>query len=306
MARPEPMISVVIPTFNREAPLCRCLDDVLRQRFPRFEILVVDQTAQHEPATEAFLEQVREQIRHIKSRRIGLMPALNLALELARGEILWLTDDDARIPDGGLLDIHMREYDDQTIGGVAGFEDDPRRPSGSAYDPRSADPTWGWYFSRWDHPVRADVVAAPGCNVSFRREVLRRAGGFDETLTGNAVRWENDLCLRVRRAGYRVVFVPEARVVHQPSASVGGCDNRHLLGRDEGAHAWYVSYFRNMAYVTMKHMPPQTWPRVLWKLWRQHVCNRPFLSFGPMFQIQRHHAFLRGLRQGIAAWHGSR
>lgn len=295
-------VSVVIPSYGREALLCRCIEGVLKQDYPSFEVIVLDQTAQHLPATDAFLRSVQDRIRHVKLALPSLMGALNAGLRLAQGDIVWLTDDDVQIPDATLLDRHARAYADPTIGGVAGYEHDPRRPGGSAYDPRSADEIWGWYYARWDHAVRGEVVTAPGANVSFRRDLLVRVGGFDERFTGNAFRWENDLCLRVRRAGYRVVFEPEAKVVHQPSASAGGCENMHLLGREPASHGWYVSYFRNMAYVTLKHMPLGAWPRVLWKLWREHVCNRPFLRMGSRFITQRLCAFTAGIWQGVTAW----
>jgi GT2 family glycosyltransferase len=298
---PTPRISVVIPTYGREALLCRCIEQVLAQEHPAFETIVVDQTPRHLPDTEVFLEKVKDRIRHVRLARPSLMGALNTALALARGEIVWLTDDDVQIAQRDLLARHEAAHRDPRVGGVAGYEDDPRRPGGSPYDPRSSDEVWGWYHSKWDHPVRADVVSAPGANVSFKRAVLEQIGGFDERFTGNAVRWENDVCLRVRRAGYRVIFEPDARVIHQPSGSAGGCENRHLLGREERSHRWYASYFRNMAYFSFKHMPVRTWPAVFWRLWRGHAFNRPFLGQGPAFIIRRNLAFVIGLGQGMAA-----
>jgi GT2 family glycosyltransferase len=211
-----------------------------------------------------------------------------------------------QIEDPLLLARHEAAQADPSVGGVAGYEYDPRRPTGSRYDPRSADPVWGWYYSAWDHGTAADVVTAPGCNVSFKREALVEAGGFDERFTGNAVRWENDICLRVRRAGYRVVFAPEARVVHRPSGSEGGCENHHLLGREPQSHAWYATYFQNMFYMSFKHVPHAQWPQVMWRLYRSHVMNRPHAREGIAFLTARHRAFLRGASagwRGYRAWH---
>jgi len=306
MIEAKPHLSVVIPTFGREELLCRCIEDVLRQEHPSFETIVVDQTPRHLPETEAFLLTVKDRVRHVRLERPSLMGALNKGLSLARGEIIWFTDDDVRIEQADLLARHAEVHRDPSVGGVAGYEHDPRHPSGSQYDPRSSDEIWGWYHSKWDHPVRAEVVSAPGANVSFKRAVLVEVDGFDERFTGNAVRWENDVCLRVRRAGYRVVFEPEARVIHQPSGSAGGCENRHLLGREQASHQWYASYFRNMVYFSLKHMPAGTWPRVLWRLWRGHAFNWPFLQVGPGFIARRNRAFAVGMWQGVSAGWGMR
>jgi GT2 family glycosyltransferase len=52
-----------------------------------------------------------------------------------------------------------------------------------------------------------------------RREVFDRVGGFDETL---AVDFNDvDYCLKVRAAGYRIVYTPYAELTHHESASFG-------------------------------------------------------------------------------------
>jgi GT2 family glycosyltransferase len=298
----RPRLSVLIPTYGREDLLCRAIADVLAQRHPAFETIVLDQTPRHTPSTEECLAGARGRIRHVRLEQPGLMAALNRGLALAEGDIVWLTDDDVRIEDPTLLERHEAAHADPSVGGVAGYEHDPRRPGGSRYDPRSADPVWGWYYSAWDHDTRAEVVTAAGCNVSFKRAVLRHIGGFDERFTGNAVRWENDVCLRVRRAGYRVIFEPEARVVHRPSASPGGCENHHLMGRERRSHDWYTAYFRNMLYVTFKHLPRRAWPAVAWRLYRAHVMNRPYAREGLGFLAARHRALMAGAHQGWGSY----
>jgi GT2 family glycosyltransferase len=293
-----PRLTVLVPTYGREELLCLALTDILAQRHPAFETIVLDQTPRHTAETAGFLRDIAPRIRHVTLARPGLMAALNRGLALARGGVVWLTDDDVRIDDPTLLERHEAAHADPALGGVAGYEHDPRRPGGGRYDPRSADPVWGWYHTGWDHGTRAPVVTAPGCNVSFKRAALEKIGGFDERFTGNAVRWENDVCLRMRRAGYGVVFEPEARVIHQPSASAGGCENRHLLGREPESHDWYASYFRNMLYVTFKHAPRHAWAAIAWRLYRGHVMNRPYARQGVSFLAARHRALIRGAGQG--------
>ncbi|MGL4503439.1 MAG: glycosyltransferase family 2 protein, partial [Planktothrix sp.] len=55
-----PLISVIIPTYNREQVLRETLTEVLQQTYPNFEVLVVDQTSTHEPETQAYLEQLTQ------------------------------------------------------------------------------------------------------------------------------------------------------------------------------------------------------------------------------------------------------
>jgi GT2 family glycosyltransferase len=153
---------------------------------------------------------------------------------------------------------------------------------------------WGFFRSRWDHPVRCDVTTAPGANMSVRREVVLRLGGLDERIRGNAFRWENDVCLTLRAAGFRTVYDPRPTVFHY-YGSPGGSENRHLLGHEPASHAWYRDFFHNHVYVTLKHLPRATLPTLLWRLYRAHVLNRPFLRQGVAFLLRRHQAFLTGV-----------
>lgn len=303
MAKDVVHISVIIPTFKREELLCQCLLDVMQQTYSEFETIVVDQTVQHKPETEAFLKSLRGQIRYIRLDRPSVTAACNEGARVASGSILMFLDDDVRISDPEFLHKHAACYGDVSVGVVAGRVEDPRQPKGVPYDPRSLDPVWGWYHAGWDHHTHTEAVTAPGANMSCRKNLFIQLGGFDECFTGNAVRFENDFCLRMRSIGYRVIFKPDAKVVHRYD-SEGGQNNRHLYGTSEESHAWYASYFQNMAYMTVKHMPMQTWSLVCWRLWRQHVCNRLFLCQGWRFVYHRHRMFLKGLREGFQVSRG--
>lgn len=77
-----------------------------------------------------------------------------------------------------------------------------------------------------------DVDAASGCALLVAREVLEALHGFDE---GFFFYFEDlDLCLRARRAGWRVVLEPRARVRHEGSATIGRASSRRLYHATRG------------------------------------------------------------------------
>lgn len=289
-----PSVSVIVPTYRREGLLRRTLADVLRLSWPDLEIIVIDQTEDHEPATVEFLECVRSRVWHVRHAPPGVVGAVNRGLAAAHGEIALLLDDDIAIAADDLVARHVANYDDASVGAVAGRVLDAAHPREGMYDAGSADPVWGFFRSRWDHGVRCDVTTAPGANMSMRREVVLRLGGLDERIRGNAFRWENDLCLTLRAAGLRTVYDPRATVFHY-YGSPGGNENRHLLGREPASHAWYRDFFHNHVYVTLKHLPRAALPLLVWRLYRAHVLNRPFLRQGAAFVVRRHRAFLAGV-----------
>jgi GT2 family glycosyltransferase len=296
-------VSVIIPTYRREAPLRRCLADVLAQRHPAFEVLIVDQSPEHETETWAALSGLPPHAHHVRLTQPSVTAAVNAGARLAAGALLLFLDDDVEIDDRELLARHARHYGDPTIAGVVGRivhaerrADLPRPAAGGAL---------GFLAMNFDHPHAMDVPTAAGANMSFRRALVERLGGFDERYTANAFRWETDFSLRVLRAGYRIRYDPEARVVHH-YGTPGGCDNEHLLSRSRASHAWYETFFRNNVYFALKLLAGGDRGRFLLRLYREHALNRAFAAAGPAFLARRHGALIRGARAGWRAWRQAR
>jgi GT2 family glycosyltransferase len=292
-------VSVIIPTYRREAPLRRCLADLLAQRHASFEVLVVDQSPEHEAETWAVLRALPPTARHVRLTQPSVTAAVNVGVRLAKAPVLLFLDDDIEIGDDDLLARHLRHHDDPGIGGVVGRIVNPERRD-DLPRPACGGPL-GFLSMNFDHPHAMDVPTAAGANMSFRRELVERLGGFDERYTANAFRWETDFSLRVIRAGYRIRYDPEARVVHH-YGTPGGCDNGHLLGRTQGSHAWYETFFRNNTYFALKLLDGGNRARFLWRLYREHALNRAFAAAGPAFLARRHTALARGAAEGWRAW----
>jgi GT2 family glycosyltransferase len=295
-------ISVIIPTYRREAPLRRCLADVLAQRHQSFEVLVIDQSPDHEPQTWAALRALPPHAHHVRLARPSVTAAVNAGARMARAPLLLFLDDDVEIAETELLARHERHYDDPTIAGVVGRIVNAER-RGDLPQPAAAGPL-GFLDVNFDHPFPMDVPTAAGANMSFRRDLIERLGGFDERYTGNAFRWETDFSLRVIRSGYRIRYDPHARVVHH-YGTPGGCDNEHLLARTQASHAWYEPFFRNNVYFALKLLGAADRARFMWRLYREHVLNRAFVAAGPMFLARRHAALARGAVGGWRAWHAT-
>ena len=122
MASPIPFISVVIPTYGREAVLCNTIQNVLEQTYPAFELIIVDQTSSHEPATTDFLASLaaNPQVSLYTVAWASLPAARNYAVERSHGDIILFLDDDVELPQG-FLAAHAHNYQTQPeVGAVAG------------------------------------------------------------------------------------------------------------------------------------------------------------------------------------------
>lgn len=91
-------VSVIVPTFNRAEFLPHCLDSILSQTLPASEIIVIDDGS--DDATAEVLQRYENRIQVIRKGNGGKSTAVNAGLLKARGDFVWiLDDDDVAIPD---------------------------------------------------------------------------------------------------------------------------------------------------------------------------------------------------------------
>src|SRR5712671_2732314 len=101
-------ISVVIPTYERENVLLNSIEYLLHLDPAPGEILIVDQTVKHEPATSQILErhEREKKIRWIRLRKPSITQAMNVGLEQAVSDVILFLDDDI-IPHANLIAAHL-------------------------------------------------------------------------------------------------------------------------------------------------------------------------------------------------------
>jgi glycosyltransferase involved in cell wall biosynthesis len=181
-----PLVSVVVPTCFREAMLIDCVDSLVTQDYPDFEIIVVDQ------ADERTLEGVLHarypndrRVRYLYSHRAGAAKARNLALAEARGSIAAFIDDDAIAAPGWVNAMVSALTCDAEPALVAGriFPIWPKqRPD---WFPKEREFLLGLY-DLGDQRVPLPPADLPiGANMAGKRDVILAHGGFDETLGPN-------------------------------------------------------------------------------------------------------------------------
>src|SRR5204863_6445706 len=94
------------------------------------------------------------------------------------------------------------------LGGVAGHMYRGRRSTASGYQERLL--------------VVSDLTCVTAACMAVRREAFAMVGGFDEAF---AISYNDvDLCIRLKEARWRVVWTPDAKLLHKESASLGPHD----------------------------------------------------------------------------------
>lgn len=116
----SPYVSVIIPTLNREEPLRQVLRYFVdSESYSPFEVIVVDQSESHHPATVEYLESITNRIRLAQIRRKGAANARNHGAGMAKGALLLFVDDDD-LPQANFIRGHVDAHRDPELAAVCG------------------------------------------------------------------------------------------------------------------------------------------------------------------------------------------
>jgi len=231
--RPEPLVSLLIPTRDKVEFLEACVRSILtRSNYHTFEVIILD-NGSVETATLDFLDRIQKEdarVRVLPWREPFNFSAINnYGVRQARGALIGLVNNDIEVISPGWLTEMVSHalrpeigcvgaklyYPDDTIqhagvitglGGVAGHS--------HKYFPRAAP----GYFYRLK--LVQNFSAVTGACMLVRKSVYEQAGGLDETGLGVAFN-DVDFCLKVRELGYRNLWTPYAELYHHESKSRG-------------------------------------------------------------------------------------
>ena len=238
--------SVIVLSWNGMEYLEDCLDAVLAQEYPDFEVIVVDNGSSDGSAD--FVERLYPQVRLIRNERnLGFAAGNNVGLRAARGDALVLLNQDA-VVEPGWLEVLVTALEDPTIGMVGCkllYPDGTiQHAGGRIVDSRGSsrhigrgEPDTGQY----DTMEEVDFVT--GAALALSRDTLARVGPLDEGFAP-AYYEDTDWSYRVREVGLRVVYCPTAVATHFESTSL-----------EVGGYSHHVAFNYGRLRFLLKHSP---------------------------------------------------
>jgi GT2 family glycosyltransferase/glycosyltransferase involved in cell wall biosynthesis len=211
-----PLVSIVIPTFNKAEYLYQCLESILAHTQVPFEVVVVDDcSADRTPELVARLDNVRG-VRN--ETNLEFIRTSNRGARLAAGPYLLFLNNDVTVTPQWLSTLLATIERYPQCGAVQGKL---IRPDGTLQEAGTI--IWrdgsALGYGRDDDPFRPEysyVREVDYCSAAcllVRAELFHALGGFDERYLP-AYYEDVDLCFGVRRLGYRVVFQPQVSVFH--------------------------------------------------------------------------------------------
>lgn len=224
-------LSISIVTFNAVHWLKDCLDSILENtQLGELEIIVVDNGS--EDGIEAMLRTDYPDVRFIgNNSNLGYTKPMNQGLKAASGPYLMQLNPDTKILPGA-FDYLVSYMDDHPMVGICGpkvlnrdgsFQKQCRRGEprpmamlGYFFQLSRLFPTrklFGGYLLEYeDEDATLEVDALSGSCMIIRREVIEEIGYLDEQFF--AYQEDTDICSRARKAGWKVVYYPEAEIIH--------------------------------------------------------------------------------------------
>lgn len=214
--------SIVIVNTNEGAVLFDCLEHIRRAGTP-FETIVVDNAS-----IDGSRERVERDYAWVRvipaGTNLGYARANNEGARAASGEVLFFLNPDAFVDPGWerLID----RFDDDAVGAAGpriyrGRDGEILDSAGGDIEYPLGDAPGRGYLQRFGppHDRATDVAYLSGAALAIRADEFRRLGGFDEDFF--CYYEETDLCWRLRMAGKRCVYEPDAIVRHLGSFTFG-------------------------------------------------------------------------------------
>lgn len=220
----QPIISIVLCTYNNADSLAITLEQIARQSIPAssaIEVILVDNNSPDNTAvvSQQIIDKSPVTIRYFFEGRQGLSYARNTGVENARGQYILFTDDDAEIPDTWITGYLQK---------IDSLKPDCLYSKINIIWDR---PTPWWYTQRFrpyfvgldygDQVIDVNDISREffGKNFCLKRELIIELGGFDPALGRSGTRLiageETLIYRKLIQQGKKVIYFPDSPVGHR-------------------------------------------------------------------------------------------
>lgn len=201
--------SVVVPAFNAEKTIGKCLEALERQGFRGYEVIVVDDGSRDNTGEVA---KQFPKARVVREENAGPAVARNNGAKNAKGEIVVFTDSDC-IAEPNWLEEMLKPFADKRVAGVQGRYKSGRRGLIARIIQLEIEKS----YAKMGKQDSIDFIAT--YSAAYRKIVFEKLGGFDTSFP-MASGEDTDFSFRVHESGQKMVFNPNAIVHHAHPTSL--------------------------------------------------------------------------------------
>ena len=226
-----PLVSILIPNKDHKDDLKRCIDSIqTKTTYENYEIIVIENNST-EPETFEYYEEIKQDpnIKVITYGKPFNFSAINNeGAKAAKGEQLLLLNNDTEVLSPDWIQemlMYAQREDVGAVGAKLYYPDGTIQHAGIGIGIKMLAGHWHKNFPK-DHPgyfgrliYAQNMSAVTAACMMIPKSIYEALGGLDESFS--VVFNDVDFCLRVREAGYLIVWTPWAELVHYESKSRG-------------------------------------------------------------------------------------
>jgi GT2 family glycosyltransferase len=288
MESSSPLVVTVILNTNRKEDTLTALQSLSENNYPVQRVIVLDNASKdgsipaiHHRFPDAQVIELEQNLGYAGNNNVGIQAALDAGADW----VLVLNEDTILAPDciTRLVEVGEREVQTGIVGPMVYHHNEPSVIQSAGGEMNATWDAWHIAQNEVDHgeyrePHAVDWIS--GCAIMVRRTVIEQVGMLDERFF---YYWEEtEWCLRARRAGWKILHVPQAHLWHK------GVQRDYRPGPN-------VTYYstRNRLLILSKHHAPvqvqlSTWFELLRRLiswtvkpkWREMRLHRDALWQG--------------------------
>jgi glycosyltransferase involved in cell wall biosynthesis len=267
----NPLVSIIIPTYNSEKTLAKCLESIKNQTYKNIEIIVVDKNSKDETVKIAKIYEVKVFVINAKERS----EQKNFAIKQSKGKYIYIVDSDFII-EPEVIEEAVRKCEDKNCDAICVHN--------------TSDPT----ISFWSkvRKLERDCYKDDELNVAarfFRKDIFEAIGGFDESLIAGE---DYDFHNRLLEKGFKVGRI-RAQEIHigEPKTLAEIVKKHYYYGKTIG------EFMKANTKKGIKQLSPIR-PAFI-KHWREFATH-PVLTFGfAVYQVVRYFSAVLGYLVGM-------
>ncbi len=274
-----PLVSVISINYNQLQVTYALLESLREITYPRIEIILVDNASRENPA-----EQIKKDFPEVifirSDKNLGFAGGNNLGIRKAKGKYLMMLNNDTEADPGFLEPLVAAMEDDPELGMVGSkvrFYDHPDTIQYAGATPMTRFTATSHFIGfntidKGQYDEACETPFASGAAMMTSREVCRKVGLMAEFffLYYEELDWQE----RIRKAGYKIMYIPKSLIYHKESISVGKesalqayWQNRNRLLLVRRNFGWYETLV-SFLYLTIVSTPYRTLKYALKGKWR--------------------------------------
>lgn len=262
----NPKVSIIVVNWNAEKYIENCIESLENQQYHDYEIILVDNASTD--TSVKLVEKKFPRVRIIKNKEnLGFAQGNNVGFKYAKGDIIALFNPDAVADKFWLSELVLLLQSSKNIGAVTG----KMYYLGDEYGKNAVFCTWSkidektampYNFHNDEKESKVDYLS--GGAMIVKKEVIEKIGNLDPEYF--IFFEETDWCARMIRAGYDLVYTPNAKVWHKVTASLDNSSKKtYYMERNRIRFAiknfdlkylpiFYVAFFFETFYVYLRDL----------------------------------------------------